>query len=235
MPEKTVNLQPPYLSVKKLEELLDLVSSKNLASVPSLSPGFFSAYGFSGSDANLAIAALRFLGLLDANSAPTNRMQKMTLKGDEPRKALAEMVQAAYSKLFEMSSEANKATSNDLFNDFVVVYSLSPRLASGAVRSFIFLCEKAGLREAEARAKSENPAPRVKKTPVHTKKQKVIEQTGKTAPSTGQTSVPFSGGDVVLLVPTKVFSTPTLIPEYQKLITAIEEFVAKLPVNNSGV
>ena len=140
------NFPPPYGSVSKLREAFNLLSTR---SFNSLTPADLTARNFSKVDAFQTVSGLKFLGVFDEDGSKTENLRKIQLQGEEKIKGLQDIVKNAYSKLFETVPNANTLSRNELQNEFLAVYMLSPRLAKTAVPVFIWLCKEAGLEVAE--------------------------------------------------------------------------------------
>lgn len=218
-------IEPPvYLSVKKLEKVFSLIAVRSMT---SFNPAYFVTHSFASSDANLAIAALRFLGLIDNNSNSTSLMTKMGYKGGAKKEALAEMVKIAYGKLFENVPEAYAMDKDELHNDFMHIYKISARVASGAVPAFVYLCEQAGLREIQGQSKTEKtPVPISKKT---TNRESVQPKRAGVSIETDyeHTVIPFGESGIKLVLPTDVLTNISLLDDYKGLISSITAFSDK--------
>lgn len=137
-----VEVVPPYISVAKLDRVLDLAKKRNLSRV---SASLFRDYGFGVADAGLAVSLLKFLGALDENGSATNVMANLRLESEERRKqAFQTIVKDSYSKLFAAVAEPYNLSRADLADEFRVQYKQSARVVAGAVPAFLKLCEYAG-------------------------------------------------------------------------------------------
>ena len=134
----------PYLNASRVEKALNLVSERSLINV---SPDYFKSYGFGHADAYLAINLLKFLGIIDENDKPTSIARKFQLKGEARNKEIEEVIRNAYAKIFKISEKPQNLSTDELINEFIHTYDLSPRVARSAVPAFLKLCEFAGLRE----------------------------------------------------------------------------------------
>jgi len=134
--------KPIYLSVPKLQEVIRLTSERSLSSVKAK---YFEGYGIKGTDAVLAVSSLRFLGLLDDTGTPTEKMAKLRLKGEARKKEFESVIRSAYKVLFTVVEKPYELAPDDLNNEMVTHYDLSPRIARAAVPAFLWLCEYAGL------------------------------------------------------------------------------------------
>lgn len=142
--EDNKKVTPPYLSVRKIVELVDLVSSRNITE--AITADFFKSRNFGTADSILAINTLRFLNLLNDDGAPTPGMEKMRIKGDERKPEFEKIVRSGYRKLFD-SVDPLQLTSDKLMTEFIAVYKISDRVAKSAIPAFNKLLEYSGLKE----------------------------------------------------------------------------------------
>jgi hypothetical protein len=166
---------PPYMSLPQLEKLIELVSTRN---IPIITTSLFRGYGFNDFDATVSVGALRFLYLIDESGKPTASMSKLRLKGDARKKAFEEIVRKAYEKLFTVVDAPHELSLDDLNNEMVVQYDLTPRVVRSAVPAFRKLCEYAGLLEEGATS--------VRKAPVRSDKQRQVPKSLKASPKARQ-------------------------------------------------
>lgn len=136
------NETPPYASVKKVSDMFELLYSR---SFQSLTANDLKDRGFSTADAFQVLATLKFLGLLNDDGTTTDKISKIQLRGDQKTTALKEIVTASYRSLFKVAPEANKLSRDELHNEIVAVYKVSPRISKTAAPLFIWLCQQAGL------------------------------------------------------------------------------------------
>src|SRR5581483_3570084 len=149
------------LSVAKLQEMLELISTRNIDEV---SVSFFTDRGFSRIDGPLAVRALEFFGLIDDSGKPTALMAKLRLKGEPRKKAFEEIVRSAYKELFNTIDAPQDLPNEDLTNEFIAHYSISDRVAKSAIPVFIKLCEFAGLKpEGSVVSRKREPKPKTEK------------------------------------------------------------------------
>lgn len=134
----------PYLSASKMGKLMELISERSLVSID---PEYFKNYGFGNADAYLAINTLKFLGILDSKNKSTEVLRKFQLKGSSRDGEVQSVLKIAYKKLFDVVSEPQKLSKDDLTNEFMHHYGLSRRIAVSAVPAFLKLCEFSGLLE----------------------------------------------------------------------------------------
>lgn len=140
--ESVKEYSPPYVAVSRLQEALKLLATR---SINQVTPQEFIVRNFSKSDAFQTVSALKFLGLINDDGTRTGNITKLQLVGEDRTKGLQEIVKSAYSKLFSIVPEANKLSRQELYNEFLAVYHISPRLATTVVPAFVWLCKESGL------------------------------------------------------------------------------------------
>lgn len=146
MPDARQSINPPYISVNKLSEALNILSTHSFSQITA---NEFKNRGFADSDAFATTTALKFLKLINDDGSKTENLIKLQLRGEERIKGLEEVVRNAYSKLFEIAPNANKLSRNDLYNEFIAIYGVTSRVATTAVPDFLWLCSQAGLEVSE--------------------------------------------------------------------------------------
>lgn len=198
-------ISPIYLSVARLDQVIDLVSKRSLAEI---SAGFFVSHKFNQSDASLAVSTLKFLGIADENGRVHQEIiRKFQLKGGEGKKGVEEVVRKAYDKLFQKIGEPQNLDTEELSNDFVETYNLSPRLAKPATLAFLKMCEYAGLKEEGSivgRVRTAKNSTRDEK-----RNNKFIAQSNSQQNSfknEKNTLVPFAEGNIELSLPTELLT-----------------------------
>lgn len=213
-------MSPIYLSVKRLDKVLSLINARSMTSV---NPDYFLSFSFSSSDANLAIASLRFLGLIDNNSNSTPLMTKMGYKGEAKTEALIEIIKTAYCELFKMAPEAHNMDKDELHNDFMHTYKISSRVASSAVPAFIYLCEQAGLRKTQTQSKTKEISDSKNKKDVR-KNDSFRKTSITTMTDSDYTIIPFGENGIKLIIPVDVLTNVNLFEDYKKLISSVTTF-----------
>jgi len=207
--KKVRETSPVYLSLPKLEKLIDLASTRTL---PTLNASYFRGHGFSESDAFLAISALRFLLLIDEMNQPTEAMKKLRFQAEDKRKqGFEEIVRVAYQKLFSVHETPYTLPSKELSDEMTIQYDLSRRVVPSAVAAFLKLCHYAGLVEQGPAVKTRAPRKTSGTTPPPAKTTKSTsapaapnsKHTAPTAPE-GYEGMPVADGRFVLSVPSGV-------------------------------
>lgn len=126
----------------------------------------------------------------------------------------------AYSALFSITPEANTLSKEDLFNEFVAVYKLSPRLASSATPAFLWLCSEAGMKIAAKQIQRERMSYKTK-----LKKERQNEQTSesKIKEFTGSEfySYPLKNGLVIVSVKKELAVNLTLNGKLKEGLNAL--------------
>ena len=141
---KKTKLTPPYLSMAKLSQIVNLISSRNFS---ELGPSDLGHYGFGESDAYAAVGALRFLGLIDGSNKVQESAKKLHLQGASRTEALAAITKSAYAELFDRVPNLLDLSTDDLHNELLITYGITPRIAKSALPAFLWLCEQGGLKE----------------------------------------------------------------------------------------
>ncbi len=144
--EKVVKKTPPYMSVAKLDQLFALLGTHSFS---KLTMNDLKLRGFSEPDAFLAIQALKFLGMISDEGVPTERARVLSMKAEGKEQKLQEIVREAYKELFDTVPSAELLNRDNLHDELMAVYKISPRLANTAVPIFIWLCGKAGIKTSE--------------------------------------------------------------------------------------
>ena len=130
---------PPYVSITNLQNVFNLLENRSFS---QLGLNDLTSRGFSRTDAFQSLHALRFLGFLDNKGNLINN-QKLSLKGEAKTEALKEVVKNSYKKLYDINPNPEKLSKDALYNEFLAVYGLSPRLINSALPLFLWLCKTA--------------------------------------------------------------------------------------------
>lgn len=221
---------PPYLNLVKFTALVEKITKTN---PKALSPSSLKdEYG--ATDASIAMGALRFLGIVDANGGVVTETIKkfQKLDTDARTKEISEVVKTTYGELFEhiVGGDPQDLPQKKLEGAIQEVYNVTPRIAGPAARAFVFLCEEAGLKDKKARVitpRVSSPKPK-KQIPAAAHKKETPASGGNTHVQTSSdtTLIPFEG-DISFVIPTKVLRNPSLITAYGEVLSAIQIFVKK--------
>ncbi|HEY4525147.1 MAG TPA: DUF5343 domain-containing protein [Candidatus Paceibacterota bacterium] len=228
-------LPPPYLGVARIDRLMQLVENRNLNEVGT---DYFKNQQFNSTDSVLAFSMLKFLGLVGPNGKATDLMRKMQLRGDAGTAAKKEIIKGAYSELFDRAPTAHELSRDELLNEIMDVYRVSPRVASAAAPAFLKLSEYAGLREVGT----------VQSKSIHAKRERRdTKATTVPAKRPDSTYLNLSNIDVVpekliLLIPrelsVRVWSDDVLNEDLRALTKKIKEFgeqhLKSQPIDENG-
>ena len=208
---------------------MNLVSGRRLSEITA---DYLVTSGFSKTDAYLGVSALRFLGLINSEGKTEEIIKKLLLQGDAHKAALAEIVQSAYSKIFNKITDLESATPEDLHNEFVHEYALSPRVARSAVPAFLWLCQSAGLKKEGASQPRPRSAPGTAKA-----KKGTVAATKSHEPKNGNLQgnnlIPlWFDGDITMTIPFGKKITEALgSGEYRDMLEAVNKFASLLAEN----
>ncbi len=227
------------MSVPGIEKVMNIASSRNLTEATI---ALFMGYEFRPADAGLAVSALKFLNVVDDNGKPTSDMEKLRLKGDAGKQAFEKILRTAYKKLFDAVDNPHQLPSDELHNEMVVQYKLTPRVARTAVPVFLKLCEYAGLKE-EGSITSKKRQPKTeksgKKAVLPGAPARSAKELHDIAVTAGFSPIRVAEGRMVLNVPSKLkdklLDDDKVSADWSVLRKALREFADKyIPENENG-
>lgn len=160
-------LTPPYISISKMQKVFDLLSNRSFS---TLSTEDFINRGLSKAEAFQALQALRFFGLMDSEGRLKD-LKFLALRGEARTQGLKDTITNAYSKLFGRTENPAALSRDELYNEFIAEYGLSPRLTQGALPLFLWLSKEAGFvvsQQVEPRQRASSSKAK-SSTPVHSK------------------------------------------------------------------
>ena len=218
---KTTN--PPYLSVKKIENLFHLIGTRSFTSVDRKT--LMESYGYSEGESSMAVSTLQFLGILnDDKTVDSNVMNAVTAKNEEKRiDGLSIMVKNAYADLFTAFEGVAIANQDELHDEFKRVYGITNRVAKPAVVAFVYFCELAGLREKTEKNLAKKTNTSGVKRVVKVKPKSKSETPVQSIPN-GATKIEFCDGEVQILLPQRVLTNVNLLDSYKELVNAMNAF-----------
>jgi hypothetical protein len=195
--EKKSKVTPPYLSVAKLSQLIALISSRNFSEIKQSD---LKHYGFGESDTYVGVGTLRFLGIIDEKNQIQPDAKKLHLQGVSRTEAISAITRRAYAVLFDRVPNLLDLSPEELHNEFLIAYGITPRIARSALPAFLWLCEQAGLKEVSPEA-----AKRTSKKPVTKSEPKAqAESVSERKPANGSfpdtLTFSFQGG-IQLVIP----------------------------------
>lgn len=140
MPKKRVST-PPYVPRKGLRAVLDNIQARQEGEV--LTREELHKRGLSSHLTYPALAALRFLGVLDDQDRLTGKHAPFNRENPD-LKAQQELIRSAYSDFFEQVP-LPVGTLDELKDKFQAVYELSDRVINSAFPLFQYLAQEAGI------------------------------------------------------------------------------------------
>ena len=133
---------PPYVSYRTFRNFIDRLQQR----LPSRIDRSYWGDILSGSTGTQLMAALRFLGLIDANGKPTEQLKPLVLARGEPRAQLLRNVTSqAYSFVLKSSIDMENATYSQLEDVFHNAFQLTDDVSRKCVKFFIALSGDAGM------------------------------------------------------------------------------------------
>ncbi len=133
---------PPYVSYRTFRNFIDRLQQR----LPSRIDRSYWGDILSGSTGTQLMAALRFLGLIDANGKPTDQLKPLVLARGEPRAQLLRNVTSqAYSFVLKSSLDIESATYSQLEEVFHNAFQLTDDVSRKCVKFFIAISGDAGL------------------------------------------------------------------------------------------
>lgn len=217
----------PYLSITKLEEVIELVSNRTYG---EFTPAIFKNRGFSNADALLAMNTLKFLNLITNDGKPTEQIAKIGLKGDARKEAFKEIIKKAYKKLFDVVPAPQNLPSDEIFNEMKTQYEISSRIARQAVPVFLKIAEFAGLKKEGSIVGRK----RIPKTGEATKTRKIEKQLEyNIAINSGFNPIRVAEGRMILNIPSELQNKilegddEILYQDWRNLMAEIKKFADK--------
>lgn len=133
---------PPYISYRTFQNFIDRLQQ----GIPSRIDRSFWGDRLSGSTGTQLMAALRFLGLIDANGAPTSRFRQLVvLKGIQKKDMLKQITTDSYEFMSGNSFDLQSATSSQLEETFKRTFELTDSVNRKCVKFFVSLAIDAGI------------------------------------------------------------------------------------------
>ena len=167
----TKSYGPTYLSVPKLELLIEKISKLSLKKIDKST---IQTIGLTGTDVSLGIATLNFLGLINDSDNTTTEVMRVFQSMDSQKRSegIAAVIKQAYKDLYAVNESIHSMPRNDIAESLRIAYGISQRVAISAAPAFMYLCQISGLREIDAESQRRNKS--TKKSPTKTKLQKNI-------------------------------------------------------------
>ncbi len=140
--DKSRKRLPPYVSYRTFQNFVDGLEQ----GIPARIDRSYWGERFSGSTGTQLIAALRFLGLMDANGIPTNRLKLLvSARGDRRAELFREITTEAFSPLLQGSFDLQTATYAQLQEAFQYTYQLTGDMSRKCIKFFVALASDAAI------------------------------------------------------------------------------------------
>jgi hypothetical protein len=133
---------PPYVSYRTFRNFIDRLQQR----LPSRIDRSYWGDILSGSSGTQLMAALRFLGLIDVNGKPLERLKSLAAAPAEQRvELLRRMASDAFDFVFESHLDIESATYAQLQEVFHSTFQLTEDVSRKCVKFFIALTSDAGV------------------------------------------------------------------------------------------
>ncbi|OGO23830.1 MAG: hypothetical protein A2144_09335 [Chloroflexi bacterium RBG_16_50_9] len=133
---------PPYVSYRTFQNFINGLQQR----MPSRIDRSYWGDMFSGSSGTQLMAALRFLGLIDANGKPMDRLKSLVAaKGEQKTQLLRDVAYDAFGFALRSSLELESATYSQLVEVFHNTFQLTDDVSRKCVKFFIALVSDASM------------------------------------------------------------------------------------------
>jgi len=145
----------PYAPASAVSEFFDHI--RYVKTPTEVDSALLQDYGLSKSQSFPTLSTLKYLGIIDDKGVPTPAFRALQTGGDEFTNALQDILQNAYSELFNRL-DVSRDSRDKIMNFFA--RNSSPATAERATSLFLDLCGEAGIETAaskEGRQPAEKP------------------------------------------------------------------------------
>ncbi len=133
---------PLYVSYRTFQNFVEGLQP----AIPSRIDRSYWGDRFSGSTGTQLMSALRFLGLVDANDVPTNRLKQLvSARGERKTEVLREITREAFSFLLQGSFDPQTATYSQLQEIFSHTFQLTGDVSRKCIKFFVAIATDAGV------------------------------------------------------------------------------------------
>ena len=133
---------PPYVSYRTFHNFIERLQQR----MPSRIDRSYWGDILSGSTGMQLMAALRFLGLIDANGKPMERLKPLVSARGEPRaQLLRDITYDAFGFVLKSSLDLESATYSQLEEVFHNTFQLTDDVSRKCVKFFIAMASDAGM------------------------------------------------------------------------------------------
>ncbi len=134
---------PPYLSYRTLWSFIERLQREG---VPARIDRSFWGETLSGSNGAHLISALQFLGLLDPNDGPTDRLRTLVnARGETKTQLLHKATEQAYAPLFVKGIDLSTATRQQFEEAFGATFRTGGDMNAKCIRFFVSLAGDSGI------------------------------------------------------------------------------------------
>lgn len=131
---------PPYVSYRTFRNFLDGLQQ----GIPARIDRSYWGDRWSGSTGSQLVVALRFLGLVDGNGVPTNRLKQLVLARDIQRtEILRQMATEAFAFILQSSLDPQTATYSQIEELLHDTYQVTPDVSRKCIKFFVGLASDA--------------------------------------------------------------------------------------------
>lgn len=140
--DKSRKRLPPYVSYRTFRNFLEGLQQ----GIPARIDRSYWGDIYSGSNGTQLVAALRFLGLVDANGIPTAQLRELvSARGNQKSDCLKKICSESFVFLLSNSFDPNQATYSQLEEVFHGMYQVDGDVARKCIKFFIELAGDASL------------------------------------------------------------------------------------------
>lgn len=134
---------PPYISYRTFRNFVD---SLQVGGIPARVDRSYWGDRLSGTTGTQLMSALRFLGLIDANSIPTNRLRLLvSARGPQKTELLRQIAYEAFTFIFRSSFDPQNGTYAQLEEIFHSQFELTGDVSRKCIKFFLMLAGDAGI------------------------------------------------------------------------------------------
>lgn len=200
--ERSRKRLPPYISYRTFQNFLDGLQQ----GIPARIDRSYWGDRLSGSTGIQLMAALRFLGLVDANGIPTDRLKQLvSARGDKRAELLREITLEAFGFLQLSSFDLQTATFAQLQEVFHYTFQITGDVSRKCIKFFIGLASDA----------------EIPLSPFITKRFRLTQGSAGTRTTTKKTSIRTNRN---LIVPQEAEKIPEQMPWDKMLLTKFPTF-----------
>lgn len=139
--------------IGKIKPLLEKI--REVGVPPKATAQWLKTLGFKSSNDSSLLTALRYIGLIDASSVPTDTWKQY--RGANHAQVLAGAIREGYSTLYEIYPDAHSMTASDIGHVISTSSNAGKQAINKTVKTFLNLCAEADFSAAGAVVPSPPP------------------------------------------------------------------------------